>query len=202
MKIPILSLLLIFSTTSILAQSPETLKIRKFREQHTDQMLKEYFDFLSIPNTARDTAKISENAESIMDMMQIRGIQNVQLLQAVSSGVPPAIYGEMMVPGAKRTLIFYAHYDGQPVNPAQWAKELNPFVPRLFTKSLEQGGTNIIYPDDNNYDPEWRIYARSASDDKAGIFAILNGFDAAHKSRIKFTSNIKFFFEGEEESGS
>ncbi|PWU03753.1 MAG: peptidase M20 [Bacteroidetes bacterium] len=201
MKITSIGFLLFFAT-SVFAQSPETLKIRKFRQQNTDQMLKEYIDFLSIPNTARDTAKISENAESIMEMMQLRGIQNVQLLQAVSPGVPPAVYGEMLVPGATRTLIFYAHYDGQPVNPAQWSNGLKPFEPALYSKSIDQQGVKLPMPEDAFYDPEWRIYARSASDDKAGIFAILNGFDAVHKSRIKFTSNIKFFFEGEEESGS
>ena len=50
--------------------------------------------------------------------------------------------------------------------------------------------------------PEWRLYARSASDDKAGVMAILNAFDAAKSQGLGFTSNLKFLFEGEEEAGS
>ncbi|HET7287628.1 MAG TPA: M20/M25/M40 family metallo-hydrolase, partial [Pyrinomonadaceae bacterium] len=48
--------------------------------------------------------------------------------------------------------------------------------------------------------PAWRIYARSASDDKAGVMAILTAFSALKGTQL--TSNIKFFFEGEEEAGS
>jgi len=50
--------------------------------------------------------------------------------------------------------------------------------------------------------PDWRIYARSASDDKAGVFAILQAFNALIAKNIKPTVNIKFFFDGEEEAGS
>jgi acetylornithine deacetylase/succinyl-diaminopimelate desuccinylase-like protein len=65
-------------------------------------------------------------------MMTKRGIQKVQLLRANTVGVPPAVYGEVNVSGATKTLIFYAHYDGQPVNPAQWAKGLNRFSQSYF----------------------------------------------------------------------
>ncbi len=50
--------------------------------------------------------------------------------------------------------------------------------------------------------PEWRIYARSASDDKAGVMAILTAFSALRAKGVALNANIKFFFEGEEEAGS
>ncbi|MBS1563888.1 MAG: M20/M25/M40 family metallo-hydrolase, partial [Bacteroidetes bacterium] len=112
------------------------------------------------------------------------------------------VYGEVIVPGAKQTLIFYAHYDGQPVNPAQWAKEVEPFQPKLFSNAIDKGGINRPFPVDGSYNTEWRIYARSASDDKAGVNAILNAYDAIHKSGLTPGCNLKFFFEGEEEAGS
>jgi len=136
-----------------------------------------------------------------MDMMNKRGIDKVQLLSADTHGSPPAVYGEVMVAGAKQTIIFYAHYDGQPVNAAQWAKGLDPFIPKLFTGSLETGQP-IPFPSTGKYDPQWRIYARGASDDKAGVAAILNAYDAIVKTGMLLKSNIKFFFEGEEEAGS
>src|SRR3954452_18408194 len=172
-------------------QSPQILKIREYANQREDSIMKEFFTFLSFPNVATDTTNIQKNAAFITQMMNKRGIQNIQLLTARTAGVPPAVYGEVAVPGARQTIIFYAHYDGQPVNPAQWAKGLNPFQPKLFSAPIDKGGTSIPFPSAGHYDREWRMYARSASDDKAGVDAILNAYDAVKKSGLQPTSNVK-----------
>jgi acetylornithine deacetylase/succinyl-diaminopimelate desuccinylase-like protein len=195
-----ISLLLFISFTC--AQSSQTLTIRKYSQGHQDSIIKEYVRFLSIPNIASDTQNIQKNAAFIMDMMHKRGIKNVQLLTATTDGVPPAVYGEALHPGAKQTLIFYAHYDGQPVNPTQWAKGLQPFEPKLFTNVTDKNGTAIPFHSNGDYNMDWRIYARSASDDKAGVDAILNAYEALRNSGLQPKANIKFFFEGEEEAGS
>jgi acetylornithine deacetylase/succinyl-diaminopimelate desuccinylase-like protein len=52
---------------------------------------------------------------------------------------------------------------------------------------------NIPFPVDGKYNNEWRIYARSASDDKAGVDAIINAYDAINKSGLKPKYNLKFF---------
>ena len=184
------------------AQPPEVLSIRNYANQNAGKLIAEYSSFLSLPNLAADPVNLKKNTVFIMNMMKKRGIKNVQILEANSKDTPPAVYGEVIVPGATQTLIFYAHYDGQPVNPTQWAKGLEAFKPVLFSKALHQGGTVIPFPADGKYEPEWRIYARSASDDKAGVAAILNAYDAIVKSGLKPGSNLKFFFEGEEEAGS
>src|SRR5438045_2552321 len=106
------------------AQPPGILSIRKYSQQNASAIITEFNSFLSIPNVAADTAGQQKTAAFIMDMMQQRGIEKIQLLQPATKTTPPAVYGEVMVPGAKQTLIFYAHYDGQPVNPAQWDKQL------------------------------------------------------------------------------
>jgi acetylornithine deacetylase/succinyl-diaminopimelate desuccinylase-like protein len=184
------------------AQSPEVLTIRKYVLQNAGTIISEFTELLSVPNVAADPVGLQKNAAFIMEMMNKRGIQNVQLLNASTTGVPPSVYGEVKVPGAKQTLIFYAHYDGQPVNPAQWAKGLEPFLPKLFSAAIDKGGTNIPFPADGNYNNDWRIYSRGASDDKAGVDAILNAYDALKKSGLTPGCNLKFFFEGEEEAGS
>lgn len=184
------------------AQSPTDPAIRKYANLNAGNIINEFVALLSLPNVAADPAGLQKNAASIMTMMNKRGIQKVQLLNAATASTAPAVYGEVMVAGAKQTLIFYAHYDGQPVNPAQWAKGLDPFQPKLFTGAMDKSGTNISYPADNNYNKEWRIYARGASDDKAGVDAILNAYDAINKSGLTPGCNLKFFFEGEEEAGS
>jgi len=184
------------------AQSPRVLTIRKYGNQNAGNIINEFSTFLSLPNVAADPAGQQKNAAFIMEMMNRRGIQKVQLLNASTPGVPPVVYGEVIVPGAKQTFIFYAHYDGQPVNPAQWAKELDPFQPKLFSNALDKDGTPISFPANGKYNNEWRIYGRSASDDKAGVVAILDAYDAINKMGLVPGCNLKFFFEGEEEAGS
>jgi hypothetical protein len=72
----------------------------------------------------------------IMSMMNERGIQKVQLLHASTPGVPPVVYGEVIVPGAKQTLIFLMRtMMGNLLIPPSGAKELDPFQPKLFFES-------------------------------------------------------------------
>lgn len=201
-KIILISFSFIPLFTSVYCQSPDILKIRNYRSDHEKSIINEFVSLLSIPNIASDSVNIQKNAAFIMEMMKQRGIREVQLLFPKTTGAPPAIYGEAKVPGAKQTLVFYAHYDGQPVNPAQWAKGLAPFNPSLVTGVIGQGGTIIPFSGENFYKPDWRIYARGASDDKGGVTAILNAYAAILKSGLTPTYNLKFIFEGEEEAGS
>lgn len=156
-------------------------KVRNWRLQQETVLLKQFMAFLAIPNVASDTPNIRRNATFIQELMRQRNIANIQLLSGNTTGYPPAVYGEFKVPGATKTIGLYAHYDGQPVNPAQWSPGLFLFTP-------------VLRGD--------RIYARGASDDKAGIFAILNAFAALEANNIPPTCNIRFLFEGEEEAGS
>ncbi len=196
-------LIFLFLFLNASAQTADVRKVREYRQQQEHAIINEYLSFLSLPNVAKDTAGILNNASFIMEMMKKRGIQNVQLLSANTTGAPPTVYGEKLIPGAAGTLIFYAHYDGQPVNPAQWAKGLEPFGPKLLSAPIEKNGSFLPLPaPDKSFEPEWRIYARGASDDKAGVMTILNGFEAISKLGLSPAYNIKFFFEGEEEAGS
>lgn len=193
----------IFLVKSTGAQTTDILKIRQYRTIHEQEIFSEFISLLSVPNIAADTVNIRKNASLIMEMMKKRGIQQVQLFAPRTPGAPAAVYGEYAVPGAKQTLIFYAHYDGQPVNPDQWAKGLNPFEPKLVSGVIDKGGVIIPFPGrEEALNPEWRVYSRGASDDKAGVMAILTAFDAIIKSGLQPSCNMKFFFEGEEEAGS
>jgi acetylornithine deacetylase/succinyl-diaminopimelate desuccinylase-like protein len=201
-------LMLLWITTTVaiesgFSQSPQSLKVEDFCRENQHRIVREFVSFLSIPNVASDTLNIMKNAELIMEMMRARKISNVRMLKPSTTGAPPAVYGEVLTPGAKQTLIFYAHYDGQPVNASQWAKGLAPFSPRLLSNSLLNNGQPIEFPaEGQQYEPEWRIYARGSSDDKAGVVAILNAYEAVAKNNLKLNYNIRFFFEGEEEAGS
>jgi acetylornithine deacetylase/succinyl-diaminopimelate desuccinylase-like protein len=176
--------------------------VRNLRAHREAAILQEYVDLLSIPNVGSDKPNIRRNAEFIAAMMQRRGI-NAILLDGDSSDANPAVFGEIKTPGAHKTITFYAHYDGQPVNPAKWAEGLKPFTPVFITAPIEHGGVIIgSYKSGQKVADDWRIAARSAADDKAGVMTILNAFGALKEARRKLHVNIKFFFEGEEEQGS
>src|SRR4030095_12578161 len=149
---------------------------------------------------AVDTENIRKNASLLVEMMKQRGL-NPQLLEANTPNTPPVVYGEWQTPGATRTLVLYAHYDGQPTDPRQWTGT-TPWQPTFRSAALEAGGQIIPSPTGGPINPEWRVYARSASDDKAGVMTILTAFDALKAKGITLTSNVKFLFEGEEEAGS
>lgn len=188
------------SFASALQQNTALEKIRDYRRSNEQRIVKEFVDLLSFPNVASDRENIRRNAAFILDMMKQRGL-SPRLLEATTPNTPPAVYGEWRTPGATRTLLFYAHYDGQPTDPKQW-KDTKPWQPVFRSAALESGGQLVPTPTDKPINPEWRIYARSASDDKAGVMAILTAIDAIKANQIGLTSNIKFLFEGEEEAGS
>jgi len=176
-------------------------KVHDYRRANEHQILKEFTTLLSIPNVAADTQNIRRNAALIIEMMKQRGL-NPRLLEGATPNTPPAVYGEWKTPGAQRTILLYAHYDGQPTDPKQWTGTL-PWQPVFRSAAIEKGGQITTGPTEGSpVNPEWRIYARSSSDDKAGVMAILTAFSALKDKGITPTSNIKFFFEGEEEAGS
>ncbi len=93
-------------------------RVRAYRTAHDTSIVRELRDFVAIPNVASDTANIRRNAERLRTMMESRGIA-AKILESPTGG-SPAVYGELSTPGATRTVVFYAHYDGQPVDTAQW----------------------------------------------------------------------------------
>ena len=174
-------------------------KVNQYRKENESKIIDEYVKFVAIPNVTRDTANILRNAAFIKMMMEQRGIK-AEFLNGTTPNVNPVVFGEIKVPGAKYTLSFYAHYDGQPVNPAKWTGGLQPFEPLFIDKPVEQGGKIISVS--GNISPEYRLAGRGSADDKAGVMTILNAYDALMKTGVTLTHNIKFFFEGEEELGS
>ncbi len=178
-------------------QNPASTAARSWRETHESSILREFMDLLSMPNLARDDANIHKNASAIVKLLEKRGV-TARLLEV--PGVPPVVFGEIATPGATRTLVFYAHYDGQPLDPKEWATP--PWQPVLRDGPLDHDSHVIPVSANGPINPEWRIYARSASDDKAPVIAIVTALDALQAARIALRSNIKLVFEGEEEAGS
>ena len=193
----ILALLLI-DPIAAAQTNPAARAAQHWRQAHERQIVDEFVQLLSIPDVSSDHANIQRNAETIAAMMRKRGIEP-QLVSIPGSN--PVVFGEIRTPGATRTIVLYAHYDGQPVDPRQWSTP--PFTPILRSGPIENGGRVIpLPPPGTPFNPEWRIYARAAGDDKAPIEAMMTALDSIRAAGIKTKSNIKFVFEGEEEAGS
>ncbi len=185
--------------------SPEQIvqQVREYRLQNENRIMRELTELLAIPNVASDTENIQKNAEHLVEMLEARGIAT-HLFPITGRG--PVVFGKLEAPDAKRTVIFYAHYDGQPVDAAAWT-DGKPFDPVLRSGAIEAGGKRIDFPAPDArgvaiYQDDWRIYARSASDDKSPIVAILSALDALRANHIPLGVNLKFILEGEEEAGS
>ncbi|HEV7239874.1 MAG TPA: M20/M25/M40 family metallo-hydrolase [Thermoanaerobaculia bacterium] len=156
-------------------------------------VLRELVDLLAIPNLADDTANINANATKLQAMLERRGLATRLL---TLDGAPPIVVGDWKAEGSTRTLAFYAHYDGQPLDPAQWKSA--PWTPVM----RDANGNDVDWTNATALDPEWRLYARSASDDKAPIMAMLAAVDSLRARNVKPRVNLRFVFEGEEEAGS
>lgn len=178
-------------------QSEAVHGVRSYRTSHEIEIVKELVEFLSLPNNAADIPAIRRNAAAILEMMARRGIEG-RLLETDGA---PYVYGELNVPGATRTILFYAHYDGQAVDTSRWVGH-HPYEPVLRDGALEAGGQIIEFPSHGRFEDDWRIFARSASDDKSPILAMMVALDAIQANLSSPTSNLKFIFEGDEEAGS
>ena len=172
---------LLFSlATAIAAQTPPEAA-RNYTVAHRAELVQRFSELLSIPNVAADPANLKRNADLFVAKFRERGIDS-RLLSL--PGAPSVVFGQIDVPGAQHTIVFYAHYDGQPVTASEWDGG-SPFTPVVREVNGEQ-----------------RIYARSAGDDKAAIFAQLVALDALKAAGILLRANLRFVWEGEEEAGS
>jgi len=189
----------LLAASSMVAQTAPAAAAREWRLSRERSILEEFTEFLGIPNVTGDTESLRRNAEFIQSMFAGRGVQ-MQLFEI--EGAAPVVYGELPAEGATQTVAFYAHYDGNPVEPGNWYTS-DPFRPTLSSGPLERGGRPIPLPNPGwPTDPDWRLYARSASDDKSVIFSLATALDALRERNIPIESHLKFFFEGQLEAGS
>jgi acetylornithine deacetylase/succinyl-diaminopimelate desuccinylase-like protein len=172
---------------------------REYRSAHGAEILARFAELLAIPNVAGDSAGIRRNADYLLERFGERGVSTKLL---TLDGAPPIVLGEWRAAGARRTLGVYVHYDGQPTDPADWITA-GPWKPALYSARHDEGGRAVAFPKAGAaIDPEWRLYARSAGDDKAPLIALLTVLDVFRQEGIDPGWNVKFFFDGEEEEGS
>jgi len=142
--------------------------------------LKEFMEFLSIPSIGtmpehrEDTQRA---AEWVKARMEKAGIQDVVIAPTKGN---PSVLGKIDSKRADApTVLIYGHYDVQPPDPLeQWLTP--PFEPTVR---------------------DGKIFARGATDDKGGVYGAIIGVEECQRQG-GLPVNLRFLFEGEEESGS
>jgi acetylornithine deacetylase/succinyl-diaminopimelate desuccinylase-like protein len=160
----------------------------------------ELFEFLALPNDAAVAADVARNAAWLEAAFAKRGFAT----RALPNGGKPLVLAEW--PGnraGRKTVLFYLHFDGQPVIPGQWSQE-SPFRPVVKKRGADGAwravpAAELLRPD---FDPELRVFARSASDDKGPIAMLLAAFDLLRSRRLEPAVNVKVLLDSEEEAGS
>ena len=146
------------------------------RERYLDE-LKTLLAIPSISALKEHAGDVRRCAEWCAEEMKRVGLDNARLIETPGN---PVAYGEWLHASGAPTILFYGHYDVQPVDP------LNLWQSPPFEATIRDG----------------EIYARGSADDKGQVFMHLKAIEAHLKQNGKLPVNIKFMLEGEEEVGS
>ena len=162
------------------------------------EVLDTHREFVSIPNIPMDVQDMFSNISWVKNKYEKVGFQ----LKTLESSTLPVLFAEKLISPEFKTILFYFHLDGQAVDPASWDQK-DPFVPVLKKKGMSGKWEEISWSElQENVDDEWRIYGRSAADDKGPILMFLSAMELLQKQQIKPSFNIKIIFDLEEEYGS
>jgi len=174
--------------------------LREQVERAAQQNFAEYLEALRIPNVPAKPADIQRNAEFLSRAFERRGLA-VRLV--TNPAGRPVVLAERAPRAGLPTLLFYIHYDGQPIVPSEWsqADPFKPVVRRRNTAGQWQDVSEELLQA-RPLDPELRVFARSASDDKAPILMLLTALDVMAEQLEAPAFNLKVMLDGEEEIGS
>lgn len=162
--------------------------------------LKELVEFTRLPNvTTRSSAEIRRNADWLEAAFRRHGWSARQL----ADGDTPMVFAEWgKARAGAATILFYAHMDGQPVRPAEWAQP-DPFEP-VLRRCADVAACETLplaKLDAGPIDPEWRLFARSAADDKGPIMMMVAALNSLKRQGRAPAVRVKFLIDSHEEGG-
>ncbi len=160
---------------------PATMtEVEAYLDTNADRRLASYSELLRIPSISalpEHAADCRRAAQWIAAQLESMGVEHVEVAE---TGGHPVVYGDWLHAEGAPTVIVYCHYDVQPVDPLDlWEKP--PFEPQVR---------------------DGRMYARGAADDKGQLHMHLRATEALLAVRGGLPVNLRFVFEGEEESSS
>lgn len=196
------NLLLLFTAILIaqwgVGQNLSSQRIEELSRLHAQETLPELVAFLSLPNDAHFPEQLEPNITWLENAFGDRGFTVERLPTAGIDLVLARYVQDEELP----TVLIYVQVDGQPVDPGKW-QQVNPFTPTLKQQQADGSWEAIelkkLYSEP---DPDWRIFARSASDAKGPINMFLAAWDAMRAAGAEPLYNIKLIMDCEEELGS
>lgn len=192
------TLLCLFLLESLFAQALAKQELDRVAETYAKASIANFRALLSIPNDAHYPKDIEQNVKWCEDQFGQRGFR----LKRLATPTVPLLLAERKHKGASKTVLIYLQIDGQPVDNTRWF-QVSPWKPVLKEKNEKGIWDPIPWSRLNStIDPDWRIFARSASDAKGPVAMFLAALDAAKELNIQSNYNIKIIMDFEEELGS
>lgn len=157
----------------------------------------EFRQYLSIPNNGKVAGDIDANVLWTEEALKDRGFKT----KILTEGGVKHVFAEGKQDPKKKTVLVYFQVDGQPVDSSQWNQE-SPYIPELMEEidgNWETLSWNFL---DGEINPDWRIFARSASDSKGPSMTFLSALDILKRESITPSVNLKLILDFQEEISS
>ena len=161
------------------------------------EIVEDLRDFVSIPNHGINKTDIDKNLtwlSNAFDQINMPG----SILPTEGN---PLFFAQKIISPDLPTVMFYMHLDGQPVDATKWDQP-NPYQVVLKEKHREKWQEIDWNKLNGEINSEWRLFGRSAADDKAPIIAFIHAVKFLERSQRKPAFNIKIIIDAEEEIGS
>ena len=193
-----LPLLLLAAAGPVRAAGLEPDRIREAVDGERTAAIELYREFLELPNDARNPEDIDALVAWLEGAFGDRGFTTRRLVTAGN----PALVASRLTDPAKPTVLVYLQADGQPADPSAW-NQASPYLPVLKEESMDGDWVEIPWERmELGIDPDWRIFARSASDSKGPIVQFLTAIDLLGETGFEPDYNLKVLVDTEEELGS
>jgi acetylornithine deacetylase/succinyl-diaminopimelate desuccinylase-like protein len=188
---------LLFLAVSTKAQQLDRQQLKNAAEKYAQSSFSILKEILSIPNDAFYPEDIEKNVQWCEEMFGQREFST----QRIPTETVPLLLAERKHKNAKKTVLIYLQLDGQPVDSTRWFQE-TPYTPTLKKKNASGNWESLPWNAIENYEDDWRVFARSASDAKGPVAMFLAALDASEELKIEPNYNIKVIMDFEEELGS
>ncbi|MBO6795016.1 MAG: M20/M25/M40 family metallo-hydrolase [Balneolaceae bacterium] len=183
--------------TMVRGQSLTADTIEELSNQYFMEGIDQLIEFLHIPNYGGNPADIENNRKWLHNVFTEL---EYELITMNSAGVDH-LFAEKIINPDKPTILFYLQIDGQPVDSTQWNQE-SPFIP-VLKECINDNCTEIDREKLNyGYNPDWKIFARSASDSKGPAIAFIQSLQILQDQGLEPAFNIKVIMDFQEELGS
>ncbi len=195
----LISLAIILGSSGIAMAEPMPVEtIRALTEENTRPAIALFRAFLSLPNDAN----YPDDIHRMVEWMEVAFSERGFATQRIATAGSPLLLAERHLTDDAKTVLIYLQSDGQPVDPTAWFQE-DPYTPVLKEPTASGHFERIPWELlESTYNPDWRVFARSAADSKGPMTQFMVAMDLLDEAGFEPAFNIKVIIDTEEEMGS